>query len=83
MVLEAARDLGLDLQRSYLVGDKSSDIECGRRAGVRTALVMTGYGAGEACKADITAPDFSAAVEHVLAEARAAFPQDEGRDTLR
>jgi D-glycero-D-manno-heptose 1,7-bisphosphate phosphatase len=75
MVLEAARDLGLDLQRSYLIGDKASDIECGRRAGVKTALVMTGYGAGEACEADITAADFSAAAERVLAEARGASDQ--------
>ena len=44
MVFQAARDFAIDLPRSYLIGDKSTDIECGRRAGTRTILVMTGYG---------------------------------------
>ncbi|HLJ22394.1 MAG TPA: HAD family hydrolase [Stellaceae bacterium] len=34
MLLQAARDLGLDLGRSWTVGDKMSDIEAGRAAGV-------------------------------------------------
>ena len=33
MVLEAAADFDLDLARSWFIGDKSADIECGRRAG--------------------------------------------------
>jgi D-glycero-D-manno-heptose 1,7-bisphosphate phosphatase len=57
MLLEAARDLGLDLAQSWLVGDKSADIECGRRAGARTILVLTGYGAEQNCQ-----PDFTVAV---------------------
>jgi D-glycero-D-manno-heptose 1,7-bisphosphate phosphatase len=47
MVLEAQRDHDLDLARSFFVGDKAIDIECGRNAGVRTILVKTGYGAKE------------------------------------
>lgn len=47
MVLEAARDLDLDLARSWFVGDKAADIECGSRAGTRTVLVQTGYGGCE------------------------------------
>lgn len=42
MVFEAARDHDLDLKRSFFVGDKSIDAECGRNAGVRTVLVQTG-----------------------------------------
>ncbi len=34
MLLQAAADLGLDLARSWTVGDKASDIEAGRAAGV-------------------------------------------------
>jgi D-glycero-D-manno-heptose 1,7-bisphosphate phosphatase len=45
MVLQAAADHSIDLSASYLVGDKAADIECGRRAGTRTILVLTGYGA--------------------------------------
>lgn len=48
MLFEAARELGLDLSRSYMIGDKAGDVEAGRRAGVREAmLVRTGYGAEE------------------------------------
>jgi D-glycero-D-manno-heptose 1,7-bisphosphate phosphatase len=66
MVLEAAADFDLDLTRSWFIGDKTSDIECGRRAGTRTILVRTGYGAGERCKADFTARDVAEAAEIVL-----------------
>lgn len=44
MVLEAAAEHGLDLARSWFVGDKPADIQCGRNAGTRTILVRTGYG---------------------------------------
>lgn len=42
-----ARDTyGLDLARSYIIGDKLIDLECGWNAGVKAAvLVRTGYGA--------------------------------------
>ena len=66
MVLEAARDLGLLLARSWLVGDKSSDIECGRRAGLRTILVLTGYGALQNCQPDFTVADAAAAAALIL-----------------
>jgi D-glycero-D-manno-heptose 1,7-bisphosphate phosphatase len=68
MVLEAAADLGIDLAASYFVGDKASDIECGRRAGTRTIQVQTGYGLQHAdCGADFTVADAVAAVELILA----------------
>jgi D-glycero-D-manno-heptose 1,7-bisphosphate phosphatase len=44
MLLEGARDHGIDLARSYMIGDKSSDVEAGCAAGCRTILVQTGYG---------------------------------------
>jgi len=59
MLLEAAADFGIDLAGSYLIGDKSADIECGRRAGVRTILVRTGYGAEAEQRCH---PDFIAGV---------------------
>ena len=39
MLLEAARDLGLDLARSFMVGDKVSDLEAGFHAGCVPCLV--------------------------------------------
>lgn len=44
MLLTAARDLQIDLERSWMVGDKLADIEAGIAAGCRPVLVMTGYG---------------------------------------
>ena len=44
MLLAAKRRLGLDLRASWLVGDKTSDIECARRAGCAGVLVRTGKG---------------------------------------
>jgi len=48
MLLQAASDLALDLKKSWLVGDKASDIEAAKRAGIAGALqVATGYGNAE------------------------------------
>jgi D-glycero-D-manno-heptose 1,7-bisphosphate phosphatase len=66
MVLEAARDLGLDLSRSWLIGDKRSDVACALKAGVRPVLVQTGYGAGEDASGASAARDFAEAVEAIL-----------------
>ncbi len=48
MIHEAAREHALDLRRSFMVGDKAIDAECGRNAGVRTMLVQTGQERHEA-----------------------------------
>jgi D-glycero-D-manno-heptose 1,7-bisphosphate phosphatase len=67
MVLAAAAGHDIDLSTSYFVGDKSADIECGRRAGTYTVLVLTGYGAEQRCTADLTCRDAVEAAERVLA----------------
>ncbi|HEY2366847.1 MAG TPA: HAD-IIIA family hydrolase, partial [Polyangiaceae bacterium] len=40
MLRDLARDLDLDLARSWMVGDTTSDVEAGRAAGARTALLF-------------------------------------------
>jgi D-glycero-D-manno-heptose 1,7-bisphosphate phosphatase len=47
LLRRAASDLGLDLGRSTLVGDKGSDLVAARAVGARAVLVLTGYGLGE------------------------------------
>ena len=42
MLVDASRDLDLDLSRSWMVGDILDDVEAGRRAGCRTVLVDRG-----------------------------------------
>jgi D-glycero-D-manno-heptose 1,7-bisphosphate phosphatase len=45
-LFDARDEFGVDLGRSYLIGDKLMDLECGWNAGVRKSiLVRTGYGA--------------------------------------
>lgn len=45
-VFDAQQEFGLDLSRSYIIGDKLIDLECGWNAGLRRSLlVRTGYGA--------------------------------------
>lgn len=46
MLLEAARDLALDLRASVMIGDKASDVEAGRAAGARTVAFGTAEAAG-------------------------------------
>lgn len=63
MLHQAKQDFDIDFGRSWLVGDKVSDIQAGRAAGVKSILVLTGYGKqhrallnGEVvCAADIAA----------------------------
>ena len=43
MLLRAAQELGIDLSRSWMVGDRWRDIDCGHAAGCRTVLVVRGY----------------------------------------
>ena len=43
MLLRAARELGLDLAQSWMVGDRWRDIDCGHAAGCRTVLIDCGY----------------------------------------
>jgi D-glycero-D-manno-heptose 1,7-bisphosphate phosphatase len=47
LIRQAARDLDLDLARSYAVGDRYKDIETAATAGGKGILVLTGYGRGE------------------------------------
>lgn len=47
MIQAACRDLPIDLSRSYMIGDKITDSEFGHGLGLRTVMVMTGYGRGE------------------------------------
>ena len=71
----AAAELGLDLGRSYMVGDRWSDLRCGAAVGASTILVLTGYGLGDAAyvgpgqpvQPDHVAEDLLAAAEWIIA----------------
>jgi D-glycero-D-manno-heptose 1,7-bisphosphate phosphatase len=50
MLLKAASDLGIDLSRSWMIGDKLVDVEAGISAGCSSAMVLTGYGPEQQAK---------------------------------
>jgi len=44
LIKRAMRDQNLDLSKSFMIGDKASDVEAGKRAGTKTVLVLSGRG---------------------------------------
>jgi D-glycero-D-manno-heptose 1,7-bisphosphate phosphatase len=67
MLLRAAEELGLDLPRSWMVGDRWRDIDCGKNAGCRTVFVDGGYTELLRAQPDFTALCFAEAVDIILA----------------
>ena len=71
MIRQAAVDLGLDPTRSYVVGDKWSDVALARSVGATGVLVQTGYGTTQAKRLDrprdaIVTADLMAATVRIL-----------------
>ncbi|HXM96869.1 MAG TPA: HAD family hydrolase [Candidatus Dormibacteraeota bacterium] len=78
MLQQAARELHLDVRRSFVVGDRYGDLELAHRAGARGVLVRTGYGEGELAwhaakwkvQPDHIADDLQHAVDWILRQAK-------------
>lgn len=66
MITDAASNLGLDLARSWIVGDRWRDIDCGQRAGLRTVFIDFGYDEALRAAPDFTVQDFTAAAAVIL-----------------
>jgi D-glycero-D-manno-heptose 1,7-bisphosphate phosphatase len=71
MLLDAARELGLDLARSWMIGDRWRDIDCGRNAGVRTVFIDFGYEEPLRARPDFTVKSFAEAAGIILAQPEA------------
>lgn len=71
LVEQAWHALGIDVPRSWMIGDKADDVELARAAGMRGALVLTGYGAGSLAgivpPPDLVAPGVLEAVRGIVA----------------
>lgn len=68
MILKAAEEHGIDLSKSWMIGDKHIDLAAGRNAGCRVALVRTGYGSKvDPALADLVAEDLAEAIDRILA----------------
>lgn len=69
MLLRAAEDLNIDMSKSFMIGDTTSDILAGKRAKVKTVLVGTGYGGRDgkhAVEPDIAVKGLPEAVAFIM-----------------
>lgn len=60
LLLQAAEQWGIDLHASFMVGDRMTDVEAGRRAGCRAILISE----GDLASQDEESPDFCATALH-------------------
>lgn len=69
MIEAASRDREIDLNGSWMIGDKKIDVETGKNAGISTVLVLTGYGMKHKAllkdEPDLVAADLLAAARHI------------------
>jgi D-glycero-D-manno-heptose 1,7-bisphosphate phosphatase len=77
MLLLAAEELGLDLGKSWMIGDSARDVQAGRAAGCRTILI-SGETEEDGDQADFVAADLHAATDHVLAGRQSLIPAGSG-----
>ncbi|NTW14921.1 MAG: HAD family hydrolase [Candidatus Moranbacteria bacterium] len=69
MLEQAAREFSIDKHRSFMVGDKQTDIEAGHRFGIRSVLVTTGKSDRDSDtphKADLVASDLLEAARLII-----------------
>ena len=57
MILQAAKKYGIDLTKSFMVGDSTRDMQAGNRAKLKTILVKTGKGGKDVWQFE-SKPDF-------------------------
>jgi len=91
MLFRAAEEMGLDLGRSFLIGDALSDMQAAQGADVQGILVLTGRGVQQASELAArgrggctVVSDLSAAVDHILRQAETgAMPANSAGATGR
>ena len=66
LLTEAARAYNIDLNRSFMVGDRWSDVAAGQAAGCTTFLIDLPHSKGERCSPDYRVRDLAEAVEIIL-----------------
>lgn len=66
LLMDAAAAYNIDLRRSFMVGDRWSDVVAGRAAGCRTVLIDLPYSQGDCCAPDARVSDLSEAVDRIF-----------------
>lgn len=70
LLLNAARELNIDLAQSWMVGDRWRDVDCGHAAGCRTIFIDRGYAENLKQSPDFRARDLAEAAEIILRRAK-------------
>jgi D-glycero-D-manno-heptose 1,7-bisphosphate phosphatase len=70
MLLHAAKGLNIDLARSWMVGDRWRDIDCGHAAGCKTVFIDRGYAEELKQKPDFWAGNLAEATDTILRESK-------------
>ena len=68
MLLRAAKELGVDLAQSWMVGDRWRDVDCGQAAGCRTVFIDRGYAEELRQKPHFSARNLAQAADIILRE---------------
>ena len=68
MLLRAAGEFSIDLGRSWMVGDRWRDVDCGHAAGCRTVFIDRGYSEALKQKPDFSAGNLTEAADIILRE---------------
>jgi transaldolase len=80
LLTKAAKRLGIQLESSFLVGDRWRDIEAGQHAGCRTVFIDRGYNEKRPASSDHASSSLARAVEWIL-NAACAPAAGTGRET--
>jgi len=67
LLLQAARELGISLRDSYMVGDRWRDVEAARRAGCKAIFIETDGGELAAVEPDVRVTSLAEAADWILA----------------
>jgi D-glycero-D-manno-heptose 1,7-bisphosphate phosphatase len=67
MLLRAARELNIDLQQSWMVGDRWRDVDCGHNTGCKTIFIDYGYAEELKQRPDFTVKNLAEAADIILA----------------
>lgn len=71
MLLQAAREHGIELSTSFMVGDRSGDILAGSAAGCKTILIDLPYSQGDRCCPDARVADLTEAAQLIVKQVHA------------
>jgi len=74
MIESAQADFEIDLERSWMIGDKNLDVQIAENAGIKSVMVLTGYGQNHRTmlrsEPDVVADHFGDAVEAITKRLR-------------